>query len=117
MAAPLAPECFTAGGVAGHKVSEKSDVYSLAVIMWEMLTGMRPWAEYSHQMAIIYQVVQCDRRPPWPKYCPAPEAVRKLVTACWRRNPRERPSAADVLKRLEAMLRQLPSPPPDLTPP
>jgi hypothetical protein len=34
-----APECFTAGGVAGHKVSEKSDVYSLAVIMWEMLTG------------------------------------------------------------------------------
>lgn len=35
-----APECFTAGGgTAGHKVSEKSDIYSLAVIMWEMLTG------------------------------------------------------------------------------
>ncbi|KAI8462275.1 MAG: hypothetical protein J3K34DRAFT_527865 [Monoraphidium minutum] len=122
----MAPECFTAGGATGHKVSEKSDIYSLAVLMWEMLTGLRPWAEYSHQMAIIYQqmaiiyqVVQCDRRPPWPKgFNHVPEAIKKLIACCWRRNPRrapqlfdgvERPSAADVLKRLEALLRQLPA--------
>jgi hypothetical protein len=34
------PECFTAGGgPSTHKVGEKSDIFSLAVIMWEMLTG------------------------------------------------------------------------------
>jgi hypothetical protein len=44
-----------------------------------------------------------------------PPAVRKLVQSCWRRNPRERPSSGDLLKKLEVMLKQLP--PDDPAPP
>jgi hypothetical protein len=32
----IAPECFAAGGP--ERVSEKSDIYSLGIIMWECLT-------------------------------------------------------------------------------
>ncbi len=27
-------------------VGEKSDVYSLGIMMWEMVTGLRPWADF-----------------------------------------------------------------------
>lgn len=59
----MAPECFS----SEWGISEKSDVYSLGVILWECVTGQRPWSEYGHQMAIVFQVVQCDRRLPFPK--------------------------------------------------
>lgn len=102
-----APECFA--GAGGHdRVSEKSDIYSLGIIMWECLTQQRPWAEHSHYLAIMYAVAQCDQRPAWPKDCSVPPAVRKLVASCWRRNPRERPSSGDLLKKLTLLLKQLP---------
>lgn len=34
----IAPECFAAQGPAAERVSEKSDIYSLGIIMWECLT-------------------------------------------------------------------------------
>ncbi|GBF94092.1 dual specificity kinase-like [Raphidocelis subcapitata] len=80
--------------------------------MWECLTQQHPWAQHAHYLAIMYAVAQCDERPTWPKDCRVPPAVRKLVASCWRRNPRERPSSGDLLKRLEVLLKQLPREPP-----
>jgi serine/threonine protein kinase len=50
----MAPECFS----NEYGVSEKADVYSLGVIMWEGLTGLHPWQGF-HWMAIVNQV-QCS---------------------------------------------------------
>ena len=60
----MAPECFT----REYGISEKTDIYAVGIIMWECLTGLRPWSQYGHQMAILYQVVQCDNRPDWPRW-------------------------------------------------
>jgi len=43
----MAPECFA--GEFG--VTEKSDVYSLGVLLWECITGSRPWENYEHQVS------------------------------------------------------------------
>ncbi|KAI8473495.1 MAG: kinase-like domain-containing protein [Monoraphidium minutum] len=101
-----APECFATG--RNERVSEKSDIYSLGIIMWECLTQQRPWAEQSHYLAVMYAVAQCDQRPAWPRHCSVPAAVQKLVSSCWRRNPRERPSSGDLLKKLALLIKQLP---------
>merc|ERR1712199_130445 len=44
----MSPECF-----GTEKISEKSDVFSLGMILWECLTGETPWREET----IPFQVV------------------------------------------------------------
>ena len=40
------------------------------------------------------------------RHVDCPDPVKKLISSCWRRNPRERPSSHDVLRRLEVISRQ-----------
>jgi len=59
-----------------------------------------PPACHRHSAAPL-QLVNYDRRPPLdalPSSCPS--SMRKLIKACWRRNPRERPSAAEVVRKI-----------------
>lgn len=59
----MAPECFI-----GEGVNEKIDVYSLAMLLWECVTGERPWKGHN-MMQVAYQVRrQCctDRLPARP---------------------------------------------------
>ena len=98
----MAPECF---GIVPH-VTERSDIYSFGIIMWECITGQRPWANCA-QMAIIYQVEQRGRRPEWPKSVVVPESLKRLIKLCWHPRPRERPSSGDILKKLTQLLYRL----------
>lgn len=48
----MAPECFHDDG----KVNEKSDVYALGMILWECVTGNRPWKDVSNEFMIVLKV-------------------------------------------------------------
>lgn len=54
-----------------------------------------------NQMQIAVAVATQDHRPPPPKTCPAP--FWELMTACWVKAPRLRPSFPEVLSQLEDM--------------
>ena len=49
----MAPECF-----AGGHVGEKADVYSLGCMLWECVTGERPWRGLN-VVQVAYQVRAC----------------------------------------------------------
>jgi hypothetical protein len=91
----MAPELFDNG-----KITEKVDVYSFGVLLWECLTGLVPWGSVPSPMQIIYYVGVLNQRLPVPRDCP--EALRRLLEACWRESPRERPSFEEIAVVLRA---------------
>ena len=96
----MAPELFD-----GAQVTEKVDVYSFAVLVWECLTGRVPWADVPSPMQVIYYVGVLGQRPQMPAGCLP--ALRALIEACWAETPAARPRFQEVLVRLREMAAQV----------
>ena len=89
----MAPELFD-----GVNATEKVDVYSYAILLWECITGKVPWGHVPSPMQIIYYVGVLNQRPPLPDSVPDP--FRKLIQDCWTVDPKDRPSFEEILNRL-----------------
>ncbi|KAJ4975310.1 hypothetical protein NE237_000416 [Protea cynaroides] len=102
----MAPELLNG---SSSKVSEKVDVFSFGIVLWEILTGEEPYANM-HYGAIIGGIVNNTLRPPVPSYCD-PE-WRRLMEQCWAPDPLVRPSFTEIASRLRVMSALCPSKPP-----
>ena len=100
-----------AAGTLAYKAPEqydnefgpKSEVYSYAIILWELLHGSRPW-EGKNEAAVMKAVYVAQKRPDV-----SPESSNALLVhvmrECWAQNPDDRPSFADVKAPLLSALR------------
>jgi serine/threonine protein kinase len=82
----------------GRKVDEKCDVYSFGVIMWECLTGEKPWSDKLLPMQVVVAVGVEGDRLPVPLECPI--SLKRLIKDCWRHDPRLRPTFREIKLRL-----------------
>ena len=88
----MAPEVFTSA-----EYTNKVDIYSFGIILWEMLTGEKPFAKMNAaQLAIA--VCQRGERPPLPKDCP--EKLKNLIQSCWNQDPERRPRFTDIMNSI-----------------
>ncbi|KAI4333292.1 hypothetical protein L6164_018122 [Bauhinia variegata] len=93
----MAPELLNG---SSNKVSEKVDVFSFGIVLWEILTGEEPYANM-HYGAIIGGIVNNTLRPTIPSYCDS--EWRTLMEQCWSPNPAARPSFTEIAIRLRTM--------------
>ncbi|XP_034707636.1 uncharacterized protein LOC117930914 [Vitis riparia] len=93
----MAPELLNG---SSSRVSEKVDVFSFGIVLWEILTGEEPYA-HMHYGAIIGGIVNNTLRPPVPSYCDS--EWKLLMEQCWAPDPIGRPSFTEIARRLRAM--------------
>ncbi|MGH8303365.1 MAG: serine/threonine-protein kinase, partial [Steroidobacteraceae bacterium] len=72
------PKYMAPEQILGKKVDERADVYALGVILYEMLTGVPPYARGDH-MAVMYQHVQGKARQPQEINPAMPAGLSELV--------------------------------------
>ncbi|KAL3523069.1 hypothetical protein ACH5RR_015903 [Cinchona calisaya] len=93
----MAPELLNGGS---SRVSEKVDVFSFGIVLWEILTGEEPYANM-HYGAIIGGIVNNTLRPLVPSSCD-PD-WRLLMEQCWAPDPVARPSFTEIARLLRLM--------------
>jgi serine/threonine protein kinase len=98
-------------------VTARSDLFSVGVVMYEMLTGVKPFSA-PEVSGILRNVV--EREPPLASevHADVPEPIARLVARLFAKSPAERfASAADALAQLEQLRRKTPpAPPPEPLP-
>lgn len=85
------------------RYTEKADVYSFAIVLWELVEKDLPWKDVK-SWHIEKTVAVKKMRPPFTKECPL--SYQKLVKNCWAANPRKRPSFPEIVSTLENISRE-----------
>ena len=92
-AAWMAPEVFE-----GNTYTEKCDIFSWGIILWEVLTRRLPFDEIRGNDLRVLWAIHSGRRPPPILDCP--EVLESLMNRCWNKDASVRPTMAEIVQTM-----------------
>lgn len=100
-AAWMAPEVFESS-----TYSEKCDIFSWGIILWEVLTRRKPFEDCGPPAFCIMWAVHQGKRPPLIRGCPT--VLEELMVTCWSKHAEQRPPMAEVEKTMDHLAALVP---------
>ncbi|CAB4436710.1 unnamed protein product [Rhizophagus irregularis] len=89
----IAPEV-----IVGREYTFASDIYSIAILMWEISSGQTPFINYEHENDIVMNIINSIR----PKIVPGtPLEYKNLMKECWDADPLKRPDAYTLCNKIQ----------------
>ncbi len=89
----------------GDLTDEKADIYSVGVMLYEMITGCLPF-EADSAVSVAIMQLQADPRPPKEINPAIPDGLEEITMKAMQKNPAQRyQSAAEMLRDIEAFRR------------
>ena len=76
--------------VTGEEVDERSDIFSLGVLIYEMLSGQLPFRG-DYEQAILYSIINTDPEPISRPKGGIPEALENIIIKCLEKKPAKNP--------------------------
>ncbi|KAK3284669.1 hypothetical protein CYMTET_7689 [Cymbomonas tetramitiformis] len=99
----MAPELFPSSvSTRADQVTEKVDVFSFGVVMWEMWTGREPHAGVAFS-DFLQGIMHEGLRPQIPVGCHP--AWQNLMESCWQTSPHMRPTFSQITATIERLMR------------
>lgn len=89
--------------ILGEPVSPASDLWSLGVVLFQMLAGKRPFSG-KNEMTAIYEILN-EAPPPLADFIDAPKHLQTVIDRLLQKSPADRYPGADALLRDLALLR------------
>lgn len=77
----------------GHRVDGRSDIFSLGIVLYELLVGKKPFAGNNSQ-EIMSRIATCSARPPRQSNGDIPAELERIVLKALARNPSDRYTTA-----------------------
>ncbi|EXX63954.1 uncharacterized protein OCT59_024328 [Rhizophagus irregularis] len=86
-----------------YSISEKSDIYSIGVLLWEISSGQPPFyvEDEEYDVGLAVEISQGLRETVVPD---TPEEYVKIYTKCWDGEPDNRPTIYQVVDWLNAII-------------
>ncbi|PKY51415.1 kinase-like protein [Rhizophagus irregularis] len=92
----IAPEV-----ISGKKTTKKSDIYSIAMLMWEISSGQPPFSDYENDYNLALKIINGMR----PKaVAGTPLKYKNLMEQCWDADPSKRLDIATLWKEIRNLL-------------
>ncbi|XP_061397313.1 mitogen-activated protein kinase kinase kinase 7-like, partial [Musca vetustissima] len=99
-AAWMAPEVFE-----GSKYTEKCDIFSWGIVLWEVLSRQKPFKDVDNTYSIMWKIHKGERPPIVPEW---PLPIQNLMTSCWETRPDLRPSMQLVVEVMNELVQAFP---------
>ncbi|RGB27259.1 kinase-like domain-containing protein [Rhizophagus diaphanus] len=91
----IAPEIIN-----GKEYTFKSDIYSIAMLMWEISSQQPPFINYEHDYNLAMNIIKGIR----PKIVPGiPVEYKELMEQCWDADPSKRPDINTLWNKIQEM--------------
>jgi serine/threonine protein kinase len=89
----IAPEV-----IAGKQVTKASDIYSFAILMWEISSGQPPFINYEHDYYLATNIINGIR----PRIVSGtPLEYENLMKQCWDADPLKRPNSRPLWEKMD----------------
>lgn len=84
--------------VMGERVDFRSDIFSFGIVLYQMLTGQKPFVE-DETLGVMQRIINEPYKRPRAIYPDIPWALQSTVRKCMRKTPNDRFKSTEELRR------------------
>mmetsp|Transcript_477 Transcript_477/g.652 ORF Transcript_477/g.652 Transcript_477/m.652 type:complete len:554 (-) Transcript_477:90-1751(-) len=97
----MGPEVY----LQNNPISDKTDVHSFAMVLWEFCTRREVYEEYYEPTSFVNDAFVSHKRPPLdPKW---PKSLQTLLSKMWAPDPKDRPPMSEVVTGLNEVIQEV----------